>query len=336
MKEETMKPVYVRNVLYSVFMTIFVSVWTVEASMCPLKPCNTCESNCPPLLTQRNEYVDCAEKLTLSRSTYVSDATLDCKMTACAQRLLRSACGFLPSPVPQDRHTLLMKLDDILEEEQIRKKEFDMKSAQLEEDVTPEERTYYNEATESFLVITRKFLGALATRAQAFRQTEYMASGAYRDAQKEVTKLRLENDARHAHVAYWDQWNQTLSNGVHTSPLALQRLHNKIAEELKLLEEEVALIDALQLKGLSKEQRIMFIYHLNALMSAQLHRIFTQTAQLRQELSFLQQGHIDLLTMLNRVLDDVRKNHSIVQCGALALSDMVTDTIVESTSAVIT
>lgn len=325
-----------RNVLCPLFVTALLAVRLAHANMCPLKPCNNCQANCPPLVVQRNEYVDCSEKLSLSQSTYVSDATLDCKMTACAHRLLRSACGFLPSPVPRDTASLLIKLDAVRAEEQARKQEFDLRAAQLEEEVTPDERTYYNEAIKSFVVITRQFLDALATRSHAFRQTEYMGSAAFRDAQKEVAKLRLEDDAREAHVVYWSQWNQTLSNAVHTSPVAMQRLHAQILDELKMVEEEVALINALQLKGLTKEQRIMFIYHLNALMTTQLHKIFTQTAQLRRELSFLQQGRTDLLTMLDTVLEDIRANHSIVQCGALALSNIVTDTLVESTRTVTT
>lgn len=315
------------NVILTTF-TIFTFTWQKSlGALCATKECSTCETNCPSMMIQRSEYLDCVNKLNIARSKYVREATLDCKIEPCAQRFLKTACGYIPSTGTFNRQNVLQRLDTLLKEENARKANFDQKAIQLGENVSPQQRQYYDNSISSFITITRNFLDALAIRAHAFRQSDYMASGEYRQVQKEVFRLQLENDARRTQATYWQSWNETLSNAVQTSPLAVERLRNRILEELKLVEEEIGIIDILQQKGLTKEQRITFIYYLKELMIEQLHKVQTQTAQLRQEQNFLEGGHDDMLQMLNGILDDIRKNHSVVQCGPLALSEAVTETI---------
>lgn len=305
----------------------------LPSGVCDIPVCRSCASKCPDFRLQADDYVDCTKKLAFARSKYVSSAMLDCKVEPCAEYLLNDACGFIQeSPIPSQRAELHAALQKVMENANAEADEFDAKATKLAQAPSGERKAYYDKVVRKLIEIQLFFMNALRTRADYFIQQDYMSSLKYRREQHEVKRIRLENDELRSRLQFWRARNASLNAAVHTSTLGLRAARDALSAEYAAYAGDAALMAALRNASLSKEQRAVVLINLTERTRLQLSQVRTVMAKIRAEREFIREAQQEIFHMLTDIFQRIHFRQIRVPCGILALSDMVTDTLMESMS----
>lgn len=330
------------QLIISLLVAAFFFPQTTQAhDICKTPSCTACTRTCPNIPTTRAQLTDCDNKLRIARSKYLTDATLDCMMDPCAGVFMGNACNLLPkSNTPnnyggaiksgEDFDALMAALEGAEKSARFATDDFNKRATEISSSLDSDRKVYYDRTTKLLIDIQIMFADALKTRAHYYRQKEYLDSLTYRRTQNEVTRLKFESKDLRSQLNYWSSWNESLALAVQTSPLTLRRARDALRTDLESFSADAALIDSLRKLSLTKEEQAAFIIDLKERVMVQLLELRTHNAHMRAEMIFIQETRQEIFKLFATMLSKLRANQVQVACGALAVSDIVTEAIMDS------
>lgn len=321
-------------------ITLVSSVFTLRnataqlpADMCDTAPCRACVSKCPNFKEQKNQLQDCTKKLAFAKTFSLSAAKRQCKVKPCLSILLKSVCGLLRGePIPRKRYKLLAALDKAKVQAKEDVRAYQEKTKKLVESQDFKRQTYYRELMKALAEIHKSFTTALNIRATYVNKTQYMSSVQYRQILQQVDKLQQENNQLFSDLRFWYTKNKSLSEAVSTSTLGLKAARDVMHAEYVAFAGDAMLAEALRKANLNKEQRAEVLIQLRERASWQLKNARTLIAKVRAERRFIRKAQDEIFNMLTDIFQRIQTKEVQVPCGTLALSDMVTDNLMETTA----
>lgn len=287
---------------------------------CEPQACGECFASCPSFDGQVAELRDCKSKLNIASSKYTTEAELDCRFPKCASILLPKLCGVA---APNRLDNTIRRFKERLY--------LLPKYARGKQNALSHERVVYDRKIEKSLNrIHHEFNNALSRRQTYNQLKEQVESIPFRKDRLSVVKQNLEMQGLWARASFWRTRARSLRAAVQTSRLSLKAARDALQREYANVAADAILSDALKSDLLSKEHKAELLLGLTKRATIQLKQAKTIVANVKAQRRFIHEANEEIHSLLVDLGSRIKKNTINVPCGPLALSDIITDSLIAS------
>lgn len=325
-------------------VTLPVSVRPAKA--CTRYDCNKCQRECPDFATLKADFWKCETYLKVAKSVNPRRAESDCRLAACAPLMLGDLCDL---PVYRNIHQglsaevypvgsfrgrsseevlsiLRTQTAEYRRREQLYKDDIEQLMASGSSSLLSSDTGALSAKSQE---IHKQFTEALETRARLNYLRRKIKGKKFRKHRLTVMQLRLEQVERKAYSKFWETHRVAYKSALKSSRLAVRQLRDAMHNEYLMYAKEVVELKRLRHGNANREKKAERLVENTEQAKKDREYYMTLTAQIRGQRLFLTEARDDFVELLSNIRENLRQRRLEVPCGPLALSDILTKSMVE-------
>lgn len=318
-----------------------------QAKACRRFSCNQCTRTCPNFATLGADLGKCETYLKVAKSVNPRRAESDCRLEACAPLMLGDLCEL---PMYRNLHQGLSNEVYPIGSFRGRSNEEVLSILRTQTAEYRRREQLYKDETEKLLAsgssslsssdtsamsakaqeIHKQFTEALAMRARLNYLRRKIRGKKFRKHRLTIMQLRLEQMERKAYSKFWETHRMAYKSALKSSRLAVRQLRDAMHGEYLMYVKEVTDLQRLRGGNANREKEAVRLVENMEQTKIDRDYYLTLTAQIRGQTLFLVEAREDLLALLSNIRENLRQRRLEVPCGPLALSDILTKSMLEA------